>query len=145
MIHYEADWSTAPAASRLLETLACRGPGLPSDLCARVHCSLVHAMRMLRQIHAAGVIHVIAWRHNIAGMPTPIYALGPGPDLPQPRKQTPAERCAHRRLQLELAYGREVRNKVLNRKKRGGVQVYVDGKRITPGSVAPPRAGSISR
>jgi hypothetical protein len=145
MTPYEVHWETSPSAGRILESLSCRGSGLPEDLAARTHCSKPNTYKLLRQMHAAGVIRIVAYRHNIAGLPTPIYALGPGQDLPRPRKQTPAERCAHRRLSLELDYGREIKNKVLNRKRKGCGYVYIDGKRITPGSVPSPRAGSITR
>lgn len=42
------------------------------------------ARRWAQSLHAAGLVHISAWRHIGRGQPTPVWAAGAGTDTPYP-------------------------------------------------------------
>ena len=124
-------WWSSASCLRILDRLACKGPAEPDTLAVELHNQVKYTYRLLRVIlHAAERVHVCGWRHNISGAPTPIYAIGPGKDIPKPIPETASERSKRRRRALNAKYGPAVTNKLLNPGKYGYPQIHIDGQRI---------------
>jgi len=135
-------WHTSPGCLRILESLACQGDASAVELAGKVHINRNHTHILTRQhLLPAGVIHVCAWRINGRGPATPIYAIGPGANVPRPVAETSSQRAARRRKSLIELYGQEVASKVINYSRH--VHVVIDGKTIRPGSHAAQRGGQI--
>lgn len=144
-IFRDVHWHTSPVCARILARLECKGIGMPDEIAKDVHCSKKSAYAMLRLLAQNNIVAVAFWRHNLRGPATPIYRLGPGPGKPMPRPEAPAIRSRRRRTSLIEQYGRDVAIKVLGDSRSiRGVQVFIDGKRITPGSAVRRLAGSVS-
>lgn len=136
-------WYTSPSAARILERLECRGPGLPEEIAQDVHCSPVSARNLLWILQAAGVVHVHARLRQRNGPAKPIYKLGPGINIPPPKKELDADRYRRRRNALKAVYGVEITNKVLNSKAHGISYVVVDGRRVRTNSASYGVAGQV--
>jgi len=124
-------WWTSTSCLRILERLACKGPAAPDELAAELHNQEKYAYRLLRHVlRRAGRVHVCAWRHNISGRPTPVYAIGPGIDKPEPKPETPAKRAKRRRIALNAKFGKPVTQRLLNPGRYGRPQIHIDGRRV---------------
>jgi len=124
-------WHTSPACLRLLERLACHGPATPVELAGAVHICEKYAYSLLRKtLHGAGVVHVYGWQHHHKGRTTPIWAIGPGKDKPEPAAETHAQRAQRRRRGLNAQFGTAITTRLLEPKKYGYPQVHIDGQRV---------------
>jgi hypothetical protein len=79
---YYADWRTAPAAQRLLAQTK-GGPYFASELATLAHVSYAATIRYLREMRAAGAIHVAAWGY-VRGHLARKWSFGPDDDAPEP-------------------------------------------------------------
>jgi hypothetical protein len=137
-------WHTSPACARYLEYLECHGDTSPDVLAAQCHTQVKYAYGLTMQLKSAGVIRVVAWRHNVRGNPTPIYRLGPGKNKSMPEPATSAQRLRNRYSSMVRLYGSTVANKVLN-KNRSKTQVVIDGRRVRSCDHDAHLAGRVSR
>lgn len=70
------------------------GPLTPQQIADRAFVGIATLTKggYLRAMEAAGLIHVEAWKPPVrSGMWTPMWALGPGPSVPRPPRQTNTE------------------------------------------------------
>lgn len=124
-------WWSSASCLRILDRLACKGPAEPDTLAAELHNQVKYTYRLMSVVlHSAERVHVCGWRHNIQGAPTPIYAIGPGKDIPKPKPETASQRAKRRRRALNAKYGPAITEKLLNPGKYGYPQIHIDGQRI---------------
>ncbi len=139
---YRVRWWSSAAAARFLEHLECKGEATPERLARECHAQRKYALSLLRVLKRAGVIRIVAWRHNISGTPTPIYRLGPGLNLPMPTPETVAQRSSRRRKSLVALHGPRAADIIL-KKSRG--RIVIDGRIARPGDHDSQIAGMVSR
>jgi len=139
-------WWASPGALRILDYLACKGDADPETIATAVHMQPKYCYRMCSAIlKPADRVHIVGWRHNDRGAPTPIYSIGPGKNKRQPRPETAAQRAKRRRISLTDIYGSSVTNRILNPGRYDYPRIYIDGQRITSGSHTSQLAGRITR
>lgn len=91
-------------------------PMTAPELQVKVHAHINHVRRVLRDLHAAGEIHVAEWRSTATRL-SPAWLAGAGTDAPKPPGKTSTERY---RLMLErmTADDRDRRKVRANTKRR---------------------------
>lgn len=136
-------WHISPACARILERLECRGDDTHDGVAKPCHVSEKYACALMRVLKRAEVIHIVAWRHNTHGAPTPIYRLGPGKNKPMPKPETTAQRMKKRRDSMREMWGTRATNIALSQARHKGT-VVIDGKQIRPGDHKAQLAGRIT-
>lgn len=88
------------------------------DVAASVHCHVRTASRVLKEMHANGLIHVKEWQRS-QGVHLAVYAFGPGEDAPKLPSLTDKERKARAKAKVSVedrdfksARRRQLRRKV---------------------------------
>lgn len=88
----------------VLECLTEMGPQTTGELAEYLERSKKVIEGCLRDARRLGLFHIHAWRRNNSanegaqsGLPSPVWAAGPGVDAPRPRPKTPKERDAEYR------------------------------------------------
>ena len=79
----------AHTARRMLEAL--KRPQTAAELATNVHSHKQHVVRLLRDLKAMGLIHVVGWFPTATNF-APIWGLGDGEDAPRPDPATATER-----------------------------------------------------
>ena len=137
-------WWTSPACARMLEHLECHGESTPERIARDCHVTEHYTLAIGRILKEAKRVHVSAWRHNANGRPTPVYRLGPGRNVPQPKPETASQRAKRRRASLVELYGARATNVILRQTRKPGT-IIVGGKAIRAGDHDGQLVGKISR
>ena len=85
--------ANSPACQRIKDRLR-YGPLTPEQIADRAAVSITTLTkgRYLRAMEAEQIIHVAKWKPPArSGMWTPMWALGPGPSVPRPPRQSNTE------------------------------------------------------
>lgn len=138
------NWSTSEACARILHHLECQGEADKITLAKKCHVSVEYTGDLARTMMRCGVIRVVGYLHHDRGASSPIYALGPGENVPRPAAELDVIRMRNRRQSLVTRFGRELANKIL-KNTRIRVHVIVDGKRLRPGDHDAHIAGKVTR
>lgn len=112
------------------------------DVMAEFECTYRREWDALHKLHAVGGCHVVAWAVPVGGgKAIPVYAPGPGEDLPRPRAATEAERGKIWRYRR--AWGRtaaEIDRQLAERVANIRASCEADVRRITEAATAAKRA-----
>lgn len=123
-------WVTSPASLRIQAWLqANRRGGTVAEIAAATHTCHVNAALWIRQMHAAGVIRVGAWRqqHGNGGPMAKVWAWGSGVDAPKPAPASKAEIGRRRREKLAKLFGKDIARTILSAEVMKRSVVVVDG------------------
>lgn len=97
----------APGMARLLAAIRSYGPIDYAEAATIAELSRHTAKNAgyLKALSAQGKIHIAGWRHATNGPMRPVYAFGPGPDVPRPARRSPADKLRLYRLTNKAAAG----------------------------------------
>lgn len=123
-------WETADSAARILARLSC-GDCTIKVLVAECHLTDAAARNQLRQLVAAGVVHLRGYESTagIGGMPPKVYRLGPGKPARLRAKSKSENYRAWRQRKIER-FGRETAMAMLKSRKAGGAETIVREGRV---------------
>lgn len=71
------------------------------DVCHEVHCHYVTAKGALRELHSAGLVHIVGWKRR-QRQPEAIYSFGHGQDAPMPEPMSANERLVAWRAKMSV-------------------------------------------
>lgn len=123
-------WETADSAARILARLSC-GDCTIKVLVAECHLTDKAARNQLRQLMAAGVIHLHRFERTdgVGGMPSKVFRLGPGRAATLKVKSKGETYRAWRQRKIEK-FGYEVAQRMFRARSAGGADVIVQDGRV---------------
>lgn len=76
----DLNWLTSPSGAEFLHRLACKGPADCTTMAREFGTHRNNVRKIMRQAHAAGVVHVARYERvgALDRQPVKIWALGPG-------------------------------------------------------------------
>ncbi len=97
---------------------------------AEVACTVErNAFRIVKHLHANGLVHIARWESSNRGPRTAIYRWGPGEDAKKPERQTAATKCRRYRAGLQAKFAENYGLiRTVQRQHIPGRQVVVGGK-----------------
>ena len=127
--------AVSPGAMRMLAWLETRGPSTRRNLAQVCYLDQRTAARYLAEMmRCDGLVHIKSWaRLNPAGNGqwSAVYAIGPGTHAKKPKLITMRQKNINHRRRLENKLGRDLMQRVLTTRKRGGADTLViDGRTV---------------